>query len=73
MKVVFIYGGPNILNPKASAWIEVKQAETKQALFTVTYGLEVRSDLTYVEAAHELGEVLFHHLACKGILNNEGA
>ena len=73
MKVVFAYGGPNTLNPSASAWIEVKQAETKQALLTVTYGLKVKSDLTYSQAATSLGRVIFHHLACEGILNNEGA
>lgn len=38
--------------------------------FRVTYGLQVKSRLTYEQAAHELGECIFHALACEGKLDN---
>jgi hypothetical protein len=72
MKIVFTYGGTNPYNSKASSMIEVKQAESKAALFTVIYGAQVRDCLTYAQASKELGECIFHHLACESILNNEG-
>ena len=52
--------------------IRVEQAETRKALFTVTYGLQVKQNLTYAEAARELGECIFHALACDGKLDNQG-
>ena len=38
--------------------------------FRVTYGQSVRDNLTYVAAAHEFGECVFHGLACDGKLDN---
>ena len=71
IKTVFTFGG---LNPYTNEGhlIEVKQAQNKAALFTVTYGLQAKDGLTYARAAKELGECIFHHLACESELNNEG-
>ena len=38
--------------------------------FTVTYGKEAKRRLSYVAAAHELGECIFHALATQGKLDN---
>lgn len=38
--------------------------------FTVTYGRQVKSDLTYDEAATEYGAAIMHGLACEGRLDN---
>lgn len=71
-KTVFTFGGPNPYDKNASALIEVKQSDRKDALFTVSYGVQVKTGLTYARAARELGECMFHHLACESLLNNEG-
>ena len=38
--------------------------------FTVIYGKQVKNDLTYGEAASELGTCIMHALACEGMLDN---
>lgn len=38
--------------------------------FTVVYGLQVKKDLDYGEAAMELGSCIMHTLACEGKLDN---
>ena len=38
--------------------------------FTVTYFLQVKDQLNYSQAAHELGACIMHHLACEGKLDN---
>lgn len=38
--------------------------------FTVTYGMQVKKNLNYVQAAHEFGECVFHALACDSLLDN---
>lgn len=50
--------------------IKLEQHETQnpKATFKVTYGLQVRSNLEYGQAAKELGECIFHALACDGKL-----
>lgn len=53
-------------------WIKVEQKESKSALLRVTYGKQIKSNLTYAQAAKELGECIFHHLACEGKLDNNG-
>ena len=73
MKTVFTFGGSNPWNNKAQALIELKQSDSKQALFTLSYGAQVDSGLTYSRAAKLLGESIFHHLACESELNNDGA
>lgn len=52
--------------------IKVEQSESKAGLFRVTYGLQVKSNLTYAQAAKEFGKCMFHALACEGRLNNDG-
>ena len=73
MQTVFTHGGYNPWNCKAKALIEMRQSEDKKALFTVIYGAQYDENLTYARAAKKLGEALMHHLACEGLLNNEGA
>lgn len=51
--------------------VHLDQSESKTGLFKVTYGLQIKSGLTYVEAAHEFGECVFHALACESKLDNE--
>ena len=70
MNTVFTFGGSNPYNA-AAAMIEVKQSTNKRKRFTVTYGAEVTPNLTYSRAAKELGECIFHHLACEGLLDNQ--
>jgi hypothetical protein len=38
--------------------------------FTVKYGLQVKTGLTYGQAAVEYGACLMHALACDGLLDN---
>jgi len=64
MKTVFTFGGSNP--------IELKQSDNKQGRFILSYGYEVKRNLTYAQAAKALGEAMLHHLACEGQLNNEG-
>lgn len=73
MKTVFQFGGRNpFKGAKSAALIQVDQSEAKCKLFTVTYGLQRKTMLTYADAARELGECIFHHLACDGMLDNDG-
>lgn len=51
----------------------VKVVQTGVDRFTVSYGLQVKPGLNYVEAAHEFGECVFHALACNGVLDNSEA
>lgn len=39
--------------------------------FRVTYGKQVRDNLTYGAAARELGKCVMHSLACNGKLDND--
>jgi hypothetical protein len=36
--------------------------------FTVRYGLQIATGLSYIRAAHELGECLMHQLGVRGSL-----
>ena len=38
--------------------------------FSVVYGAQCRDNLTYADAAHELGGCIFHALACEGAIDN---
>ncbi len=40
------------------------------ARYAVKYGEQVNKNLQYVEAAHELGECLFHSMQCAGFLDD---
>lgn len=57
-------GAPNT----SGAGIKVEQQGIDR--FTVSYGLQVKKDLDYSQAAKELGCCIFHHLACEGVLDN---
>jgi len=39
--------------------------------FTVKYGQEVQENLDYHSATLELGQCIFHALACAGLLRND--
>lgn len=52
--------------------VKIEQSGNRHGRFTVTYGKQVRSGLSYAEAAREFGLCVFHALACDGALNNEG-
>jgi len=45
-----------------------KATKTREPLFTVTYGQQVKPDLSYNSAAKELGACLMHALTCDGRL-----
>ena len=40
--------------------------EKGEKTYRVKYGAHIVSRLSYEEAAHELGECIFHALACEG-------
>lgn len=44
----------------------VVELATKGKKFRVTYGAQVKENLTYAQAAKELGECILHALACEG-------
>jgi hypothetical protein len=49
----------------------IKVEQSAKGAFRVTYGKQVKANLDYAAAAHELGECIFHALACEGNLDNE--
>lgn len=51
--------------------VKIEQDETSK-LFTITYGFQVKSSTSYVQAAQEFGYCVFHALACEGLLDNTG-
>lgn len=71
MKKVFETGGPSCFEVNRSM-IVVEQSGAKKGLFRVSYGLQVRDNLTYAQCAKELGECILHDLSCEGIVNNAG-
>ncbi len=54
----------------ATLALPIKLEQTGKDSFTTTYGLEVKSGLTYAQAASSLGGVIMHALACEGKLDN---
>lgn len=73
MRTVFTYGGPNPFTGATTPdLITMQQHGGRGALFSVTYGLQVSSRMTYIRAAAELGACIMHHLACEGAINNQG-
>ena len=74
MNSVFEYGGKNFFDgAQTESLIHVHQQKGGKRLFTVTYGLQRKADLTYDEACKELGAVILHYQCCQGIASNEGA
>jgi hypothetical protein len=60
----------HLFNAGTGAAAGVKVEQTGIDRFTVTYGLQVKKGLIYVQAAHEFGEYVFHALACNSQLDN---
>lgn len=48
----------------------IKLTQQGKDRFTVTYGQQVKANLTYAHAAKELGSCIMHALACTGKLDN---
>lgn len=48
----------------------VQLAQTGIDRFTVTYGKQIKTGLTYNEAASEYGACIMHSAACAGKLDN---
>lgn len=44
----------------------IKVEQRSSGRFRVSYGKQVNDHLTYAQAAHRLGEAMFHRLACEG-------
>lgn len=52
--------------------LKIEQAGGRKKLFTITYGHQVQKDLPYSRAAEEFGRCMFHALACRSHLDNNG-
>lgn len=71
--IVFECGGDNPhKGAKYKSLITVTQKQTKSALFTVAYGLQAKTGLTYSAACKELGAAILHNACNEGLANNEG-
>lgn len=69
MKNIFNFGGQNpFKEAKTENYIQLDQVGADS--FTVTYGLQQKTQLRYEQAAKELGQCIFHYLACDGLLDN---
>lgn len=66
----FATGGPNPFTgaPRGSSLIELRQQGRDR--FSVRYGLQLKTGLSYADAAAELGACIMHSLACDGLLDN---
>ena len=51
---------------------EVRLYQDTDASFTVIYGLQCTTRLSYADACKEFGVCVFHSLTCAGKLDNEG-
>lgn len=52
------------------AGFPIRLEQNSRGRFRVTYGLQVKEDLIYRDAGHELGFALMHAAACEGKLDN---
>jgi hypothetical protein len=59
---------PIILNAQYPNQYPVSIRQDGKHRFTVTYGKQVTSTLTYAEAAKEVGECIMHAFVCDGLL-----
>lgn len=74
METVFSYGGRNFfVGAKTESLIQVDQKTSGKRFFTVTYGLQQKTHLSYDEAVREIGIAILHHACCEGLASNEGA
>ena len=69
-KLCFAVGGANPYKeaPRGSMLIELRQQG--RDVFSVRYGLQLKTRLGYSTAARELGECIMHAAACDGLLDN---
>lgn len=51
--------------------IELRQVGSGRHSFSVRYGMQHRKNLTYTQAAEDLGHCLMHALCCEGKLEVE--
>lgn len=75
MVIVFSTGGKNFYNKASSAQLITleQNLSTKDKLFKLTYGLQVKNRLTYAEACKALGMAILHKACCEGMASNEGS
>jgi hypothetical protein len=52
--------------------IKIEQSRKKGRLFTVTYGAQVKENLTYEEACKNYGSCIFHALSLDYKIDNSG-
>lgn len=69
MYTCFAMGGANPFEGAKSAQI-IELQQTGFDRFTVVYGLQVKTGLSYAQAATELGGCIMHMQACEGQLDN---
>jgi hypothetical protein len=74
MKTVFEFGGPNpyTIPTGPVSLIHLRQSAAEGKRFSLQYGIQIEQGLTYSQACKALGQALMHHLACEGVLNNNG-
>lgn len=72
MNVCFQFGPDNTFNGAKTEKMITLEQRGANGRFTVTYGLQRKTGLTYSEAAAELGAAIMHWQACNGLLGNEG-
>lgn len=68
MSLCATYGPHNYIGERKGMLIELWQAGPDS--FSVLYGLQKKSGLTYGEAATEFGACVMHYEACNGSLDN---
>jgi len=61
---------PLVCFTQCDDYIQLVQTDLNR--FTTVYGKQVIEDLTYSQAAANLGSIIMHAAACDGLLNNEG-
>lgn len=49
----------------------IQLTQTGANLFSVSYGAQVKKELSYEQAAEELGACIMHGLACQGRIEND--
>lgn len=66
----FSTGGPNPYKaaPHGSQFIELRQQGRDR--FSVRYGLQLKTEMSYAAACSELGACIMHAAACEGLLDN---
>lgn len=68
-KTCFAFGGVNFFKGAKSKYL-IELHQTGFDSFTVIYGLQVKTGLSYGEACAELGACIMHNQACNGRIDN---